>query len=266
MTAWTARWESLLASFGWGGGTGAPQGRKRRVQEVRSGPEGVEAKIRLADGESHGPRVSFLPLPSRVLDQALRTMAGKARFTASILAGRMPLDVETAFFPTGRTLLPASPKEVRLACTCRSREEVCPHLRLLLSLLGERFERDPFLLFELRGLERGELLAKLKRYRSAPNHRKELAALPPVRSLPLEPLPENRPDSFFRLAAPLPPRAPLASVPESGETLLARLGPPPFADSQAAELLLDLHRAVGLGARERLSEWEWRQIGRRSPG
>jgi uncharacterized Zn finger protein len=161
--------------------------------------------------------------------------------------------------------LPASPKEVRLACTCRSTEETCPHVLLLLALLGERFDRDPFLLFELRGIDREQLLSRLKRYRSAPRARKAVER-PAARAVPREALPEVRPDAFFRPTAPLGPRRTLFSSPDSADTLLARLGPPPFADAQAAELLLDLQRAVGLGARERLAEWEWRQIGRRPAG
>ncbi len=263
---WVPRWEALLSSFGWGdAGELASARRRKRVTELQTGPGGVEARVRLSDGESHAPRVSFLPLPAKVLDTAIRTMAGKARFAASLLSGRIPLDVESAFAGTGRTLLPASPMEVRLTCTCRSGELVCPHVRILLALLGERFDRDPFLLFELRGIERGQLLCRLKRYRSSPRERKA-AEQSPARTVPREPLPEVRPDAFFRPTAPLAARRPLFSMPESGDTLLARLGPPPFTDPQAAELLLDLHRAVGLGARERLAEWEWRKVSRRPTG
>ncbi len=261
---WVPRWEALLASFGWGdAGELASARRKRRVTELQTGPGGVEARVRLSDAESHSPRVSFLPLPAKVLDTAIRTMAGKARFAASLLSGRIPLDVESAFAGTGRTLLPASPTEVHLTCTCRSREEVCPHVRVLLALLGERFDRDPFLLFELRGIERGQLLSRLKRYRSSPRERKAPAERPPARAVPREPLPAVRPDAFFRPTAPLGARRPFFSMPESGDTFLAGLGPPPFADSQASQLLFELHRAVGLGARERLAEWEWRKVIRR---
>ena len=263
---WVPRWEALLSSFGWGdAGELASARTKRRVTELQTGPAGVEAQVRLSDAESHSPRISFLPLPAKVLDVAIRTMAGKARFAASLLSGRIPLDVESAFAGTGRTLLPASPAEIRVTCTCRSSEEICPHLRVLLALLGERFDRDPFLLFELRGVERAHLLSRLKRYRSSPRARRALAERQPSRAIPREPLPEFRADAFFRPASPLGPRRSLFSTPESGDTLLARLGPPPFADPQAAELLLDLHRAIGLGARERLAEWEWRKVSRRTP-
>jgi hypothetical protein len=43
----------------------------------------------------------------------------------------------------------------------------------------------------------------------------------------------------------------------------ARFGPPPLHDLEASRLLLELHRAIGLGARERLAGWEWRRAGGR---
>ncbi|HMA54753.1 MAG TPA: hypothetical protein VKT17_09840, partial [Acidobacteriota bacterium] len=77
--------------------------------------------------------------------------------------------------------------------------------------------------------------------------------------------PEARPEAWFRPLRPTGPRRPLMAAPETADTLLARLGPPPLEDSQASDLLLELHRAIGLGARERLAEWEWRNVSRRSP-
>ena len=77
--------------------------------------------------------------------------------------------------------------------------------------------------------------------------------------------PEVRPDAFFRPPRALAPLPPLLSQPAIGDAVLTRLGSPPFADPQASQLLFELHRAVGLGARERLAEWEWRKVSRRPP-
>ena len=65
------------------------------------------------------------------------------------------------------------------------------------------------------------------------------------------------------LAAPPSPSLVISS--SSGEptdTIPARLGPPPFSDPEASRLVEDFHRAIGLGAAERLAEWEWRRAGK----
>ena len=79
-------------------------------------------------------------------------------------------------------------------------------------------------------------------------------------SVPLEPLPEVRADSFYR---PLVPVSQLKSrfvPPEHPEALMTRLGPPPLEDEEAAKLLVEMHRAIGRGAADRLSEAEWRRV------
>ena len=78
--------------------------------------------------------------------------------------------------------------------------------------------------------------------------------------MPLEPLPDVRPDSFFRPLVPVSQLKTRFVPPENPEALLARLGPPPFQDDEAAKLLVEMHRAIGRGAAERLSEAEWRRV------
>ncbi|HKC23992.1 MAG TPA: hypothetical protein VKF32_04580, partial [Thermoanaerobaculia bacterium] len=81
----------------------------------------------------------------------------------------------------------------------------------------------------------------------------------PVSAARATPLVEVPPERFFRPLAPLAsllaPYAP-ATAPDA---VLTTLGPPPLEDPDAARLLAELHRAIGLGAKERLSEWEWRR-------
>ena len=260
---WVPRWQRLLDSFGWGG---EPPARRRRIASFSSGPEGIEAALRLGDEGRHVVRIAFLPLSPKVVDAVVRNMAGKARFAASLLSGRLPLDAESAFAGTGRSLLPVSPQEVRIACTCGQESDqagLCPHANSVLPLLGERFDRDPLLLFELRGVDRSDLLARLKRHRAAPSPGAPPARLEAVRPPAREPLPEVRPDTFFRPPRALAPLPPLHSPSATGDAVLTRLGNLPFADPQASQLLFELHRAVGLGARERLAEWEWRKVSRR---
>ncbi|HPA39806.1 MAG TPA: PfkB family carbohydrate kinase [Phenylobacterium sp.] len=48
--------------------------------------------------------------------------------------------------------------------------------------------------------------------------------------------------------------------PENPEALLTRLGPPPLQDEEAARLLVEMHRAIGRGAADRLTEAEWRRV------
>jgi uncharacterized Zn finger protein len=113
---------------------------------------------------------------------------------AKLLAGDMPQDIESAFQKAGLSLFPEKLKEISTACSCPDWSNPCKHVAAVYYLLGEEFDRDPFLIFRLRGMERDEFLGMLGE-RRAPD---EEAPAP----TPAEPLPSS-PAEFWS-AKPLP--------------------------------------------------------------
>ena len=200
-------------------------------------------------------------------------MAARARFAADLLAGRIPDDVEAAF--SGHRAARSSPRTPtrsscraratrRFPCVARGRRSPCSS--------ATRLADDAFLVFLLRGVPREELLEGLQRARTRPERgprprrpRTGPASLA-ARTEPPEPLPAavlERPELFYRPGEPAAALRAVLAPPEHPEAVLTRLGPPPFKDPEAARLLIELHRAIGLGARERLADWEWRRAGGR---
>ncbi|MEO6324796.1 MAG: hypothetical protein ABIT01_08685 [Thermoanaerobaculia bacterium] len=263
---WALKWISLLESFGWASRLrkGREVARAGHVRSLEVGPSGVMALVGDAAEPAHQVRIVLKPLPDRVLSQAIQTMAGKASFAASLLSGTIPHDIDAAFTGTGRTLLPESPDELKMSCDCSDEATLCEHRAAVMYMLGERFDRDPFLIFLLRGRSREELLAALQSARSraqGPAHEgvgRPLGAR--AEPMPRAPLPDVKPEFFFKPLAPVATLKTTFSPPEHPEAILTRLGPAPLGDPEAARLLSDLHRAVGLGAAERLEEWEWRRV------
>jgi uncharacterized Zn finger protein len=254
------RWIAALRGFGWP--VPVPRGRTARLTVGR---DGVAATIRTG-GSPQQVRIRLVPFPARTFEAAVRRLAGRAASAASLLAGRLPGDAEAAFGKTRYGLLPRRPGEVEQSCTCGTAPP-CDHLLAVHSALAARLAADPMLLFELRGRSREEVLEAVRRHRSlaAPARADNAPGGATPREEAPVPLPEaalERPESFFK---PLLPPAALARTTPSGEssdTVLAGLGPPPFSDGEAARLVADFHRAIGLGAAERLAEWEWRRAGK----
>lgn len=266
-TGFAAGWLSALRSLGFA----VPEGRSARVGSLEFDLAGARADVRTADGASHAPRLALRHLPERVFESAARTLAGKARFAAGLLAGRVPAGIEAVFAAAGGELLPRSGDELVHACTCEEKDPFCSHLAALHALVAERLERDPFLLILLRGMERDGFLALMRRYRAPKPPRSGVLEapgpipLPALRVVPREPLPEVRPEAFFKPSRPVAALRGGYVPPEAPEALLARLGPSPLADPEAVAFLAELHRAIGLGAKERLSEWEWQRVLRSRP-
>ncbi len=273
-SGWAFRFLARLASFGWDEALvdGRASALLGSVAGFEVGKAGVRAEVRRADGRREEARLGLKALPPAAMKRALSAMAARARFAADLLAGRIPDDVETAFGGTGRTLLPAHADEVVVSCTCDA-PLPCVHVGAAAVLLGDALADDPFLVFMLRGLPREELLAGLQRARSrptrgvgAPAPRAEAPEEARRSEEPPEPLPASvleKPESFYRPAEPPSALRTVFAPPEHPEAVLTRLGPPPLHDAEAARLLADLHRAIGLGARERLADWEWRRAGGR---
>jgi uncharacterized Zn finger protein len=94
-------------------------------------------------------------------------LAAEARFTAALLAGRMPAGIEAVFAAAGLSLVPMSLDEVAMDCTCERWPLPCVHLAAGLYALGRSFEEDPFGVFAWRGRGRDELLMHLRDLRSA---------------------------------------------------------------------------------------------------
>lgn len=271
-SGWAYRFLARLAALGWEdalteGRAAAASGSVTSLDISRTG---AQADVRGTGGRLEETSLSLRPLDSAVKRRVLRAMAARARYAADLLAGRLPEDVESAFRETGRSLLPLDADDVVVRCSCAEGEGPCAHVGALAVLLGDRLQDDPFLVFLLRGVPREELLQGLQRARTRPEHRAETRAAdvpaPGEAAEPPEPLPRHileRPELFYRPGEPVAALRSSFAPPEHPEAVLTRLGPPPFRDAEASRLLVDLHRAIGLGARERLSEWEWRKAGGR---
>jgi uncharacterized Zn finger protein len=272
-SGWAGRFLARLAALGWEGAL--ERGRRvalaGAVTSLEIGRAGARADVKGADGHLEETLLSLLPLPTVARRRVLKAMAARARFAADLLAGRLPEDVEGAFHGTGHTLLPVDAGDVVFRCSCAEGPAPCAHAGALAALLGDRLQDDPFLVFLLRGVPREELLEGLQRARTRPDRRAsreadDAAAPRNTADLP-EPLPRHvleRPELFYRPGEPVAALRATYAPPDHPEAVLTRLGPPPFKDLEASRLLVELHRAIGLGARERLAEWEWRKAGVRS--
>jgi uncharacterized Zn finger protein len=271
-SGWAFRFLARLAALGWEDALqdGRAVALSGAVTSLEIGRAGARGDVKAAVGHIEETSLSLVSLSTAARRRVLKAMAARARFAAHLLAGRLPDDVEGAFQGTGHTLLPVDAGDVVFRCSCTELPGPCAHAGALAVLIGDRLQDDPFLVFLLRGVPREELLEGLQRARTQPERKPapegaDMAA-PRNATHPPEPLPRHvleRPELFYRPGEPVAALRGSYAPPDHPEAVLTRLGPPPFKDPEASRLLVDLHRAIGLGARERLAEWEWRKAGGR---
>ncbi len=159
----------------------------------------VEASIQ---GRAFRPYTTTLTIPTfshEQWDKAVNSMSEGAMYSAKLLSGEVPANIEDVFSPLSIKLVPTLPADVVPRCTCdpsaapvaadsglsinKVAEQVqkpalqasgdvvhtgrwCKHACCLAYLLAARFTEDPFLIFVLRGLDTHDLVDRLRQRRA----------------------------------------------------------------------------------------------------
>jgi uncharacterized Zn finger protein len=160
---WARRWIAVLESFDIGArlGRGRSYARNGQVLSIDVGEGTVEARVQGSRPRPYDVEINVKVLSGKDWDRVVEALAGQALFAAKLLAGEMPQDVEKVFADAGPSLFPQKLKDLQTSCSCPDYSNPCKHIAAVYYLLGEEFDRDPFLLFKLRGLGREELVARL---------------------------------------------------------------------------------------------------------
>lgn len=180
-TWWGQRWIRSLEQFSRDYlsrlGRGRTYARTGRVHDLKISAGKVTARVTGSDPTPYEVSLTMDAFSARDWQVAIGAMAQEARFAADLLAGQMPQDIDAVFRKSKRSLFPRKSHDLQTDCSCPDWANPCKHVAAMHYVLGEAFDRDPFLLFELRGRSREQVLAALSRLRSgesseAPNEKR----------------------------------------------------------------------------------------------
>jgi uncharacterized Zn finger protein len=165
-TWWGERWIRALEEILRGGAARLARGRTYaragRVHDLEIKAGQVTASVTGSRPEPYAVRIAIAELSGAAWKRAIAAMADKAAFSAALLAGEMPKDIEEAFRGAGARLFPVEHRDLATNCSCPDWGDPCKHVAAVHYVLGEAFDRDPFLLFELRGRTRDAVLDALR--------------------------------------------------------------------------------------------------------
>ena len=193
---WVQQWMELINGYrfkkrlerAWG------YAREGNVTSIRFEGRRVHARVQGTGEDPYKVKLWLDVLNDEDWGYVLEALTQKARWSAQLLAGIMPVDIERAFAASGKRLFPFKLQEVRSECSCPDKANPCKHISAVYFLMGDRFSEDPFVLFQLRGRTRAKLLEDL-----AEQRRKALAALAEQQGK------ETATQASKQDAAPLPP-------------------------------------------------------------
>lgn len=107
--------------------------------------------------------IEFKSLSAAKWSDAIAQMSSKASVISRLLLNEIPDDIEKIFQPLNLTLLPSSQKDFETSCSCPDWSNPCKHVAGVYYLVAAELDQDPFLLFELRGLSRQNLIQELSK-------------------------------------------------------------------------------------------------------
>ena len=217
--------------------------RSGNVLSIRFEGRRVHARVQGSGEDPYKVKLWLDVLSDDDWRYVLEALGQKARWSAQLLAGVMPQDIERAFAASGRRLFPFKLQEVRSECTCPDKINPCKHVSAVYYLMGERFSEDPFVLFQLRGRTRAQLLTDLAEQRRSLLARKAAEARAEggaPAAHPSEPSAEGSQhqapaairdaNRWWRYDAALDPALVVITPAMEGDTGLDEAGPLPLAE------------------------------------
>ncbi len=166
---WSQQWLDLINSYrfkkrlerGW------RYARQGNVLSIRFKAQRVLATVQGTEPKPYKLSLWLDAFTDEDWDLITATLSSKAVFSAKLLAGEMPANIEEVFAANGLRLFPFSLSDVHSRCSCPDKANPCKHISAVYYLLGDRFSEDPFVLFQLRGRTREQVLEALRHKRQA---------------------------------------------------------------------------------------------------
>ncbi len=165
---WVERWLDLLNSYRFKKRLerGRSYAREGNVLNMEFTDSRAKAVVQGSDAEPYRVSLSLDSFSNEDWDFVITKMSEKAVFSAQLLAGEMPETIEAVFTASGLSLFPFTLNEVRSRCSCPDKANPCKHIAAVYYQLGDRFSEDPFIIFQLRGRTKNQIIERLRQIRS----------------------------------------------------------------------------------------------------
>ena len=242
---WVQRWLELLDSYRFKKRLERARiyAREGNVLSIEFKQTEVLAEVQGSETEPYRVSLALETFSEQDWQNVINSLSEQAIFLAQLLAGEMPQDIEGVFTANGLSLFPFNLSEVQAHCTCPDSANPCKHIGAVYYQLADRFSENPFVIFQLRGKSKTEIILALRRLRA-----QELGQIEESKKdNPVEQVSTAIKDSaklnlerFWSYQEPLEASLVVITPPESRKTPLDILGnlPLPAAEAELVEAYL----------------------------
>lgn len=199
-----------------------------------------EVRAQVMGSHLYQVEVSVAPVPPKQWQAVGADCAGSIDSLVELLQGKFSKAVMERICKPGTGLFP-QPREIKFNCSCPDWASMCKHVAAVLYGVGARLDEQPELLFSLRRVEAGDLVARagagLPKVKKGPSSSRVLddSALADVFGIemaeiasPEKPAARRNKPTTTKAAKPPPAKTakrPVDSKPEAGKKLTAKKAP-----------------------------------------
>ena len=221
---------------------GRSYARQGQVLSIEETKDGIAARVQGSQRSPYKIKIQIEPLTDAQWDKVIDALAEQAIFSAQLLAGEMPQEIEQAFESAKVSLFPSQRNDLKTDCSCPDYSNPCKHIAAAHYILGERFDEDPFLIFRLRGRTQEQAMQELRKRRAGVDEIIEEEVEEVETILPLEDCIPN----YWDLGTPLEGFSVSIRPPTIEMPLLRRLGAASFVPDPGIESLLqEAYQTIG---------------------
>lgn len=134
---------------------------KRRIENLSINTGQIFATVQGTAPTPYRVKINFEPILDEGWKIILTELAKKTINLIELLEGFLPEDVITIFDDNGYSLFPNASKGLNATCSCPDTAIPCKHIAAVILYIARVLDYNPFLLLELRGKSKSEVLNEL---------------------------------------------------------------------------------------------------------
>jgi uncharacterized Zn finger protein len=134
---------------------------ERRIENLSISTGQIFATVQGTAPTPYRVKINFEPILEEGWKIILKELAIKTINLIELLEGFLPEDIVTIFDENGYSLFPNASKGLNATCSCPDTAIPCKHIAAVILYLARVLDYNPFLLLELRGKSKSEILNEL---------------------------------------------------------------------------------------------------------
>lgn len=133
--------------------------------DVTINPGIITANVQGTSSTPYEVIIRITPFTNAQWKKIFKELDSQVIYAAKLIGSEMPSDIEEVFTRAQVNLFPKSKREIRTKCSCPDSANPCKHIAAVYYVIGEELDRDPFLIFHLRGRSKDQVLETLSHQR-----------------------------------------------------------------------------------------------------